>query len=161
MEKLSIYSKLTRSISMVIGVGVLAGAAGTGIITLSKAIHHTFVKIKKHKASPADMIMKFFHITGMSKEKKAFLVSMTHWISGLGMFRILVPLTDRKWAATSSIQAIVIQLISTFLIPLIKNTSRNNFNIRDLSLQLIHNLFYVFTGGLVLDGKMRGKAYNR
>ncbi len=164
MEKFStIYSKPNRSIPMVIGLGVIASAAGTGAITLFKAIHQKITNAKKEKTSPANMIMKFFHISGMSKEKKAFFVLITQWIygPGLGLLRPLIPLTGRKGFAASSIRSIVIQLISTFLIPLIKNTSRNKFNIRDLFLLLIHHLFNALTIGLIVDGTMKGKAYNR
>jgi hypothetical protein len=133
MEKfLTIFSKLTKSISTIVGVGVLAGVAETGVVTLFKSIQSKFLKNKKQETTIADKIMRFFHINGMSREKKAFLFLLTRWISGpgSGLIRPLIALTGRKVVAASPVQAIIIQLISIFLIPFVKNTARNKFNIR-------------------------------
>jgi hypothetical protein len=163
MKISTIYSKLTRSVSMLIGVGVLASAAKTGIIKLSRIMHRKFGKKKKQGIFPLDVIMKFFNISGMSKEKNAFLALSKYWVygTGLSVFRGLIPLIGRKKIAVSPFHAIVFQLLSTVLIPLIKSTSKNKFNIRFLILQLIHQTFYALTTNLAMDGRMKGKAYGR
>ncbi|GAB3567111.1 hypothetical protein GCM10027578_17270 [Spirosoma luteolum] len=91
-----------RDLGTVVGVGILAGLAGTVAITLSQTIEMSITK-RKPSTVPADAVSKVLDVKATQKEKKEKVSQEIHWTYGTawGIPRGLLALAGvRGWPAT-------------------------------------------------------------
>lgn len=87
-----------------IGIGLLAGLAGTAAITLSQMLEMKLTK-RKPSTAPVKAVSKVFDIKPATEEDKSTLSQQIHWAYGIswGVVRGLISLTGLKgWPATAA-----------------------------------------------------------
>ncbi len=134
-----------------IGVGIMAGLAGTIAITVSQMIE---VQITERKAStgPADAVEKTLDIKPKPGTKKR-LSQEVHWTYGTlwGTVRgILSALGMNKWVATG-VHFGAITGTAMAMAPLEGQKPVKEWSAKDVGIDLLHHAVYAIAAGLVFD----------
>jgi hypothetical protein len=149
------HKKPIRAIDKIgegIGVGILAGIAGTVAITLSQMIE---MKIRNRKAStlPADAAIKALDIQPAEGKKNLFS-QRVHWVYGTmwGIARGLFGAAGLKgWPATGLHGAAVLAT-AMIIEPALKVAPPvTKWSREDIAMDVLHHAVYAIAAGFVYD----------
>lgn len=159
--KISVHKKRSAvaDLGTAIGVGLLAGLAGTAAITVSQMIE---MKITKRKPSnaPVDAVSKVLDVTAVSEEKKPKVSQEVHWAYGTtwGIARGILSLAGLKgWTAdlahfASVWGAALVMLPGLKVAPPIQEEKP-----KTIATDILHHAVYAVAAGLVYDMITRKK----
>lgn len=145
-----------------IGIGLMAGFAGTVAMTVSEMIE---MKITGRKPSetPANAVREVFDIKPVTESKSAEVSNEVHWVYGtsLGMIRGALSLIGIKgWVATS-IHFIKIWGGEIILLPSLKVAPPvTKEKPKAILTDAFHHMVYAVTAGWVFDAINREKKYS-
>jgi hypothetical protein len=136
-----------------IGLGLLAGLAGTAAITLSQMIEMRITK-RKPSTTPIDAASKVLDITAVSDTKKTAVSQEVHWAYGTtwGIARGIISMTGLKgWAAdlahfASIWGASLVMLPSLKVAPPVTEEKP-----KQIGIDVLHHAVYAIATGLVMD----------
>jgi hypothetical protein len=143
-----------------IGIGVMAGIAGTAAITISQMIE---MKIDGREASsaPADAASKVLDIKPESEEKKSKVSQQIHWAYGTswGVARGLIALTGLKgWKATLVHFAAIWGTANIMLPALEVAPPATEEDAKTISIDGMHHAVYAVAAGLAFDAIAKNTA---
>jgi len=135
-----------------IGVGLIAGLAGTAAITLSQMIE---MKIRDRKEStvPADAASKALDIEPKEGKKQQFS-HRVHWMYGTswGIVRgLLAAVGIKGWAATGLHGAAVLGTAMVIEPALKVAPPVTEWSKEDIIMDVVHHAIYAIAAGLVYD----------
>lgn len=150
MKSESFYKAL-RSAGTGIGVGILAGIAGTAAITLSQTIE---MKITNRKArnGPVKAVEKTLNIHAQEGHTEQ-MNQQIHWVYGTswGIVRGLLGITGlNKWVATL-IHYTAITSTGMAMAPLEDEEPVSSWDAKTIALDLMHHAVYALAAGFVFD----------
>ena len=148
-----------------IGVGLLAGLAGTAAITLSQTVE---MKLTGREPSnvPADAVAKALDIAPTDESKKPQLSQKVHWTYGIGhgITRGMLSVAGLKgWPATLA-HFTTVWGASLILLPALDVAPPiHEKKPKTLLVEALHHAVYAVAAGLVYDAitGWRGKRQNR
>jgi hypothetical protein len=147
------HSNFLEEIGTAIGVGLLAGLAGTLAISLSQKAEMQLDK-RKPSTVPADAVAETLDLEPVSEEKKEKVSQEIHWLYGTswGMARGLLSLAGfRGWPATLAHFAAVWGS-SMIMLPSLKlEPPVNEQNPKTIAIDGFHHAVYATATGLVFD----------
>lgn len=137
----------------VIGVGLIAGLAGTVAMTLCQKIE---MKVTGRKASdtPAAAVREVFDIQPVSESKSKEVSSEVHFVYGtsLGMIRGLLGLAGLKGLAASSLHFLIVWGGQLFMLPALRVAAPvTREKPGTIATDVVHHLIYACTVGCVFD----------
>lgn len=136
-----------------IGVGLLAGLAGTAAITISQMIEMKITKRQPSKA-PVEAASKVLDVDAVSEEKEQKVSQEIHWAYGTtwGVARGLLGLTGLKgWTATLAHFA-SIWGASLVMLPGLKVAPPvTEEDPKTIGIDVLHHAVYAIAAGLVYD----------
>lgn len=144
---------LAGKIALALGKGIIAGLAGTAVISISQMIE---MKITGREPSdtPAEAVNKVLNVEATDEEHKDQFVQEVHWTYGTlwGLGRSALDLAGvRGWAATTAHWGAVwgtemVMLPSIDVAPPVKKWGG-----KAIAKDGMHHLFYAIAAGLVYD----------
>jgi hypothetical protein len=149
-------AKALEKIGEGLGVGIIAGLAGTVAITLSQMLE---MKIRNRKAStvPADAASKALDIEPKEGKKDQFS-QRVHWVYGTswGIARGLFGAAGlRGWQATALHGAAVLGTAMVIEPALKVAPPINEWSKEDIIMDVVHHAVYAIAAGLVYDAIAR------
>ena len=140
-------------VATAIGIGLMAGIAGTAAMTISQMIE---MKITGRKGSitPANAVREVFDIKPVTEGKSEKVSNEVHWVYGtsLGMVRGALNLIGlKKWVATSVHFATIwggelVMLPALRVAPPVTKEKP-----KDIALDAFYHIVYAITAGFVFD----------
>lgn len=146
-------NSLVREVGTAIGIGVLAGLAGTLAMTVSQMIE---MKLTERKPStvPADAIAKVLDVKPTNKEQKEKVSQEVHYTYGTtwGIPRGLLALAGLKgWEATLA-HFVAVWGTEQIMLPNLKLAPPiNEEEPQAIATDALHHAVYAITTGLVYD----------
>lgn len=147
------HTNALEKLGTAIGVGLLAGVAGTIAITLSQTIEMKITK-RKPSTTPADAVEKTLDLKAVDELEKPKVSQEIHWTYGasLGITRGLLSLAGLKgWPATLAHFSAVwggsmIMLPALELAPPVKEQKP-----KTLLIDGLHHAVYAIVAGFIFD----------
>lgn len=136
-----------------IGVGLLAGLAGTAAITLSQMIEMKITG-RKPSTTPEKAVEKTLDIGAVSEEKKGKVSQEVHWVYGTswGISRGLMRLAGLKgWAATLAHFSAIWGTALVMLPALKLSKPVQEQPVKTTLIEGLHHAVYATVTGLVVD----------
>ncbi|HVW60503.1 MAG TPA: hypothetical protein VHC48_10720 [Puia sp.] len=142
-----------EEVGMAIGVGLLAGLAGTAAITLSQMIEMKITG-RKPGTTPEQAVEKTLDIGAVSEEKKEKVSQEVHWVYGTawGVSRGLMRLAGLKgWVATLTHFSAVWGTSLVMLPALGLSRPVQEQEVKSTLIDALHHAVYATATGLVVD----------
>jgi hypothetical protein len=142
-----------EEVGMAIGVGLLAGLAGTAAITLSQMIEMKITG-RKPSTTPEKAVEKTLDIGAVSEEKKEKVSKEVHWVYGTtwGISRGLMRLAGLKgWVATLTHFSAVWGTSLVMLPALGLSRPVQEQEVKPMLIDALHHAVYATATGLVVD----------
>jgi hypothetical protein len=136
-----------------IGVGLLAGLAGTAAITLSQMIEMKMTG-RKPSTVPEKAVEKTLDVGAVSEEKKEKVAQEVHWVYGTtwGIARGLLRLSGLKgWPATLTHFSAVWGTSLVMLPALGLSKPVREKEVKKMLIEGLHHAVYATTTGLIVD----------
>lgn len=142
-----------------IGVGLMAGLAGTISMTLCQM---TEMKITGRKPSntPANAVREVLDVKPVTESKSEEVSNEVHVAYGtsLGMIRGILGLAGLKGMIANSLHFLIIWGGEIFMLPSLRLAAPiTHQNAKTVAIDVVHHLVYVSTAGCVYDAIMYGK----
>lgn len=139
-----------------IGVGLMAGLAGTVALTICQKID---MKLTGRKGSntPANAVREALDIKPVSESKTTEVSNKIHWVYGtsLGMARGVISLFGLKGLAASSAFFAAAWGAELFMLPYLRvGPPLSKETPEVIGKDALYHLVYAFSAGLVFDGIM-------
>jgi hypothetical protein len=136
-----------------IGVGLLAGLAGTAAITISQMIE---MKLTKRPPSnvPAEAVSKVLDVKSTDDSKKEKVSQEVHWVYGTswGIVRGLISLSGLKGIPATLIHLAAIWGTAQVMLPSLKLSPPVTKEAPEtIGIDVLHHTVYAVTAGLVYD----------
>lgn len=146
-----------RSVGTAIGVGLMAGLAGTLVMTICQEID---MKITGRKASqtPANAVREALHIQPVSESKMQEVSNKIHWVYGtsLGMVRGMISLFGLDGLAANSAFFATVWAAELFMLPYLRVAPpATKESPETIAKDALYHLIYAFSAGLVFDTIMK------
>lgn len=142
-----------KSLGMVIGIGVLAGLAGTVAITISQTIEMSLTK-RPPSTTPVDAVSKVLDVKAVKKAKKEKVSQEIHWTYGTiwGIPRGLITLTGLQgWPATLLHFVAISGTAMTMLPKLDLAPPVTEQDPKTIAIDTLHHAVYALAVGLAYD----------
>jgi len=142
-----------KNLGLALGVGVLAGLAGTTAITISQLIEMKLTKRQPSKA-PVKAVSKVLDVKPTKKGKKNKVAQEIHWTYGTawGMARGLITLAGLKgWPATLAHFAAITGTALTLLPKLDIAPPVTEEDPKTVAIDTLHHAIYAIAAGLAYD----------
>jgi len=146
-------TNLLDELGTAIGVGLLAGLAGTAAITLSQMIEMKITG-RKPSTTPEKAVERTLDIGAVSKEKKGKVAQEVHWVYGTtwGIARGLMRFAGLKgWPATLTHFSAVWGTALVMLPALGLSKPIREQKIKKTLIEATHHAVYAAATGLVVD----------
>ncbi len=150
-------------LGMAIGIGVLAGVAGTAAITLSQ-----FIEMKITKREPSDAPVKVaeetVEITPVSEEDKAKVSQEIHWAYGAawGIARGLISLTGLRGLPATAAHFAAVWGSALVILPKYQAAPPvTEESPKAIAIDALHHAVYAATAGCVFDALEAGSRKQR
>jgi hypothetical protein len=145
------------TIGTAIGIGLLAGIAGTAAITISQLIE---MKLDGRKPSEAPLkaVAKVLHVKPSNKEKKETLSQQIHWTYGTswGIARGLVSLTGLKGLPATLVHFAAIWGSALIMLPTLKIAPPvTEEKPRAIAIDALHHAVYATATGLAFEAMVK------
>ena len=140
-----------KTIGTGIGVGLIAGLAGTAAMTASQMIEMHLTK-RKAGVGPADAVRKTLHLQATPGTKHK-LATEIHWVYGTlwGSVRGLLGITGIGGIAATVAHYAAVTSAGMAMAPLEGNSPVTKWSAKDITIDLLHHAVYAATAGLVFD----------
>jgi ATP-dependent protease HslVU (ClpYQ) peptidase subunit len=151
--KIELTENPLKELGLALGVGVLAGLAGTTAITLSQLIEMRLTNRPPSKA-PVKAVSKVLDMKPTKKRKKEKVAQEIHWTYGTawGMARGLITLTGLKgWPATLAHFAAITSTAMTLLPKLEIAPPVTEQDPKTIAIDTLHHAVYAVAAGLAYD----------
>ncbi|HEV7349958.1 hypothetical protein [Telluribacter sp.] len=145
-----------KELGTAIGVGLIAGLAGTAAITISQMIEMKITK-RKGSDSPTKAVSKVLNVKPVNKEKKPKVIQEIHWTYGIswgvprGLLSLAglsgIPATAAHFAAVWGTE--LVMLPSLDVAPPVTEEAPEA-----IATDALHHAVYAITAGLVYDAIM-------
>lgn len=141
------------NVGTAIGVGLIAGLAGTIVMTICQKIE---MEITGRKASqtPANAVREALDIKPVSESKTQEVSNKIHWVYGtsLGMARGFISLFGLKGLAANSAFFATVWGVELFMMPYLKVAPPVTKEAPEtIAKDAMFHLVYAFSAGLVFD----------
>jgi hypothetical protein len=145
-----------KDLGTALGVGLLAGLAGTAAITLSQMIE---MKITKRESSdaPAKAVSKVLYVKPANKEKKPMVNQEIHWVYGTswGISRGLMSLTGVTGLPATLAHFVAIWGTELLMMPGLNLAPPvTEQKPKSVAIDAIHHAVYALAAGAVFDAIM-------
>ncbi len=142
-----------KDVGTAIGVGLIAGLAGTIVMTICQKID---MEITGRKASntPANAVREALDIKPVSESKTEDISNKIHWVYGtsLGMARGFISLFGLKGLAANSAFFTTVWGAELFMLPYLKVAPPVTKEAPEtIAKDALYHLVYAFSAGLVFD----------
>lgn len=136
-----------------IGVGLIAGLAGTVAITISQMIE---MKITGRKGSdtPANAVREVFDVEPVSESKSDEVSQKVHWAYGtsLGLIRSALSLAGLRGMVATAIHYVSIFGGKSIMLPALKVAKPiTEQKLKTVAIGALHHFVYAVTAGCVFD----------
>jgi len=137
----------------VVGKGLVAGLAGTAMITLSSTVE---AKIRKRPPSqtPANAALKVLRLQPVDDRAKKRLSTVVHWSygTGWGSVRGLLELMGLRGAAATAVFFSAVFGTGLIILPKLEVAPPvKEWGLAETTLDAFHHLVYACTTGIVYD----------
>lgn len=152
MKSTSHESTVPGRIGAAIGKGLIAGLAGTLVMTVSQMIEMSITK-RKPSSAPADAVKKALHIVPEPGNKKTFS-NAVHYVYGTswGVVRGLLSLVGLSgFVATSTHLAAVWGTAITIEPKLDIAPPVTQWKTKDIAVDIFHHAVYAIVAGVIFD----------
>ena len=142
-----------KNLGLVIGVGVLAGLAGTVAITISQTIEMALTK-RPPSTTPVDAVSKVLDVKAVKKKKKEKVSQEIHWTYGTiwGIPRGLITLTGlHGWPATLLHFTAITGTAMTMLPKLNLAPPITEQKPKSIAIDTLHHAVYALATGLAYE----------
>jgi len=142
-----------------IGVGLIAGLAGTIAMTLCQ-IAEMKVTGRKPSNTPANAVREVFDVEPVTESKSEEVSNEVHFTYGtsLGMIRGLIGLAGLKGMIANTIHFIIIWGGKIFMLPSLRVAAPiTHEDAKSITTDIVHHVVYVTTAGCVYDAIMGNK----
>ncbi|RYE29437.1 MAG: hypothetical protein EOP42_14405 [Sphingobacteriaceae bacterium] len=142
-----------NELATAIGIGVMAGIAGTAAITISQMIEMK-ADGREPSTAPVDAVSKVLDMEPTDEEKKAKVSQQIHWAYGTswGVARGLISLTGLKgWKATLIHFAAIWGTEMVMLPSLDLAPPATEEDAKTISIDGLHHAVYAVAAGLAFD----------
>lgn len=140
-------------VAKALGIGLMAGVAGTLAITLSQRIDKKITGQQPSK-SPVKVAAKVLNVNPVSEEKKAKVSQEIHWAYGtsLGLVRGALHLMGVKsWTATA-IHFVTIWAAENIMLPVLKvSPPITKLPAKEIAKDALHHAVYAVAAGIAYD----------
>lgn len=147
------------SVGTAIGVGLIAGLAGTIAMTLCQ-IAEMKVTGRKPSNTPANAVREVFDVEPVTESKSEEVSNEVHFTYGtsLGMIRGLIGLAGLKGMIANTIHFIIIWGGKIFMLPSLRVAAPiTHEDAKSITTDIVHHVVYVTTAGYVYDAIMGNK----
>jgi hypothetical protein len=147
------------NVGTAIGVGLIAGLAGTIAMTLCQM---TEMKVAHRKPSntPANAVKEVLDVEPVTPGKAEEVSNEIHFGYGtsLGMIRGLIGLTGLKGMIANTLHFLIVWGGKIFMLPSLRVAAPiTHEDAKAITTDIVHHLVYVSTAGCVYDAIMSGK----
>jgi hypothetical protein len=142
---------ILKTVGTGIGVGLIAGIAGTAAITMSQMIEMRLTK-RKAGVGPANAVGKTLKIQAVPGTKHK-LSTEIHWVYGTlwGVVRGILGITGAGAAASTAAHFTAITAAGMAMAPLEGQASVKEWSAKEISIDLLHHAVYAVAAGCVFD----------
>ena len=152
---MKIFSKTSpvEKLGTAIGVGLIAGLAGTAAITVSQMIEMKLTK-RPPSSAPAEAVSKVLDVEPTEEEKKEKVSQGVHWTYGTtwGIARGLISLTGLRGIPASFIHFTAIWGAALVMLPSLKLAPPiQEEDAQSIAIDILHHAVYAATAGIVYD----------
>ncbi len=136
-----------------IGVGILAGIAGTVAITISQMIEMKITK-REPSSAPVDAVAKVLAVKETAEEKKSKVAQEVHWTYGTswGVVRGLLSLAGLKSWQANLLHFLAIWGTEQVMLPSLKLAPPiDEEKPEAIAIDVMHHLVYALAAGFVYD----------
>ncbi len=158
---MKVYKRSTTlsHVGTAIGIGLMAGFAGTIAMTLSQMIE---MKISGRKSSdtPANAVREVFDIKPVTESKSKEVSEEIHWMYGtsLGVVRGAISLFGLKGLMANSMHFTIIWVGQLIMLPSLRvATPVTREKPSAVLIDAMHHMVYAITAGCVFDAINRKK----
>jgi hypothetical protein len=147
------------SLGTVIGVGLIAGLAGTIAMTLCQMAEMK-VTGRKPSNTPANAIREVLDVEPVTEGKSEEVSNEVHFGYGtsLGIIRGLLGLTGLKGMIANTLHFIIVWGGKIFMLPSLRVAAPiTHESAKSITTDIVHHLVYVTTAGCVFDAIMCDK----
>ena len=147
------------SVGTAIGVGLMAGFAGTIAMTLCQMAEMK-VTGRKPSNTPANAVREVLDIKPVSESKSEEVSNEVHFTYGtsLGMIRGILGLAGLKGMLANSFHFLIIWGGKLFMLPSLRVAAPiTHQSPKTIAIDVVHHLVYVATAGCVYDAIMCDK----
>lgn len=145
-----------------IGVGLIAGLAGTIVMTLCQMAEMK-VTGRKPSNTPENAVREALDVKAVTESKRKEVSSEIHFTYGtsLGMIRGILGLAGLKGMIANSLHFLIVWGGKIFMLPSLRVAAPiTHENAKTITADVIHHLVYVTTVGCVYDGIMYDKNHH-
>ena len=140
-----------------IGVGLIAGLAGTVAITISQMIE---MKITGRKSSdtPANAVREVFDVEPVSESKSEEVAKKVHWTYGtsLGLIRSALSLAGLRGMMATAVHFVTVYGGKLIMLPALRVAKPvTEEDPKTVAIGSLHHFVYAFTAGCVFDSIYR------
>ncbi len=144
---------LAGKVAFALGKGIIAGIAGTAVITLSQMIE---MKITGRKPSdaPAKAVNKVLHVKAVNKDYRPTFVQEVHWTYGTlwGLARTVMGLAGMKGVPAMAAHYAAVWGTEMVMLPSINVAPPiKEWGGKAIAKDGMHHLVYAVAAGLVYD----------
>jgi hypothetical protein len=142
-----------KELGTAIGVGLLAGIAGTAAITISQMIEMKITK-RKGSDSPTKAVSKVLNVKPVNKEKKPTVIQEIHWTYGIswGVPRGIISLTGLRGLPATAVHFASVWGTELIMLPSLDVAPpATEESPQAIATDAFHHLVYAVTAGLVYD----------
>ncbi|GAB3165552.1 hypothetical protein [Telluribacter humicola] len=145
-----------KEIGTAIGVGILAGLAGTAAITISQMIEMKITK-RKGSDSPTKAVSKVLDVKPVNKDKKPKVIQEIHWTYGTswGVPRGLISLAGLKGLPATAVHFASVWGTELLMLPSLDVAPPvQEQEPKTIAIDAMHHAVYAIATGLVYDAIM-------
>lgn len=142
-----------KDVGTAIGVGIIAGLAGTLAITLSRAAERRITGRKSNDTAEkaAREVLDIKPVTPGKSEKVSQEVHLGYGTS-LGLIRGILSLAGMRGIAATAIHFVTVWGNALVMLPLLRVTAPvTKEKVKSIAIDAFHHLVYAATAGLVFD----------
>ena len=142
-----------KDIGTAIGVGLIAGFAGTFAITVSQRIEMEITG-RKPSDTPANAVREVLDVKPVSESKSQQVSQEVHWAYGtsLGLIRSILSLAGLRGLVATAIHFFTIWSGKSIMLPSLRVAKPvTEQHPKSIAIDMGHHLIYAATAGLVFD----------